>query len=217
MRKKLILYDLDGTLVDTGRDIAQAMNHLLRQLKRPPLAPREIIRAVGIGVRELASRCLKTDDPKTLDKAVAIYRAYYAEHLLDKSSPYPGVLEALEFFKERKQVVLTNKPNPYSRQILEGLGLSSYFAQIIAGDAEYPRKPDPTAILSLMKKWDARAKETLFIGDGPVDVEAGRNAGVDTVIVDHGFSDEKELAASGPALVVENFKALIALARKQGW
>lgn len=214
MIKNLILYDLDGTLVDTSQDIVQAMNHLFGKLGVPPIPPREIVKAVGIGVRELVSRCLKTNDPGTLEKAVSIYRAYYAQHLLDKSRLYPGVAEALEFFKERRQVVLTNKPNPYSREILEGLGVAHYFCEIIAGDTEYPRKPDPTAILSLMEKYGMDRQGTLFVGDSAVDVQAGRNAGVQTIIVRHGFTDFEELLAAKPDLLIDNFKELIALVGK---
>lgn len=217
MKKNLILYDLDGTLVDTSGDIVEAMNHLFRELGAHPLPPREIIKAVGIGVRELVSKCLNTHDPKTLEKAVTIYRAYYAEHLLDKSHLYPGAVEVLEFFKARRQAVLTNKPNPFSRQILEGLKVAHYFSDIVAGDTDYPRKPDPTAIFSLMKKAGVGCDETLFIGDSPIDVEAGRNAEVQTVVVRHGFADEQALDACNPQIMIGSFEELIGLAKKEAW
>ncbi len=215
--KRLFLYDLDGTLVDTKDDITQAANHMLNQMGAAPLSREEVCRFVGVGLKTLVASCLKTQDPKRIEEGSRIYRAFYAHHLLDKSRLYLGAHQTLEYFKDRKQVVITNKPNPFSREILEGLGVAHYFLEIIAGDAEYPRKPDPSAILAVMKESGIPPQEALFIGDSPIDVQTGRNAGVTTVIITHGFSDGAEISVSQPDVMVRNFKELLDLAKRRGW
>ena len=215
--KRLIVYDLDGTLVDTLGDIAAAANHLLRQVGSPELPAREIRRYIGRGVHELVRGCLKSDDPVRLEQGVTIYRAYYAAHLVDQSRLYPGALAVLTHFNARRQAVITNKPNPFSRDILRAVGVEGLFCAIVGGDSEYPKKPHPASIRALMETWGVSPAETLFIGDSPIDIETGRNAGVLTVGVTHGFSDEDELRRAAPEAIVRDFEALLALAKREQW
>ena len=203
--------------MDTRRDIAEAANQMRSQMKMAPLPQEQIIRNVGNGVHELIAGCLQTEDPQRIEAGVKIYRAYYAQHMLDHSRLYPGALDLLNRFRDRKQAVITNKPNPYSREILAGLGVAGYFREIIAGNSEYPKKPDPSALVSLMEKNNVSAEQTLFIGDSAVDVETGRSAKVLTVVIRHGFSDEAEIRDAAPDQVVDNFKQLIKLAQSSGW
>ena len=114
-------------------------------------------------------------------------------------------------------MVITNKPNPYSRAILEGLGVASFFSDIIGGDSEYPKKPDPAALVAVMGQAGITVHEVLFIGDSPVDIEAGRRAGVLTIAVAHGLSDERELQAASPDVAVRDFAELLQLAQRHGW
>ena len=215
--KQLIIYDLDGTLVDTLEDITQAANHMLRQLQAPRLSSHEIRRFIGSGVQELVRRCLKTDDPQRIEQGIMMYRTYYALHMLDSSALYPGAQEVLDYFRPRHQAVITNKPNPYSRQILTALGVANYFLEIVAGDSMYPRKPDPTATLAIMKCQGIRPEDTLLVGDSPIDIETGRNAGVMTVGIIHGFSEREELASATPDTIVANFEELLHHAKQYGW
>ena len=215
--KRLILYDLDGTLVDTRKDIVQATNHMRTQMGLAPLGDSEICRCVGLGLRQLVQSCLMTEDPGQTEEGMRVYRAYYTQHLLDHTVLYPGVREALEFFRPRSQAVVTNKPNPYSRQILEALGVAGYFFEIIAGDSEFAKKPDPEALLAIMQRQGTPARETVFVGDSPIDVETGARAGVFTVGVTHGFSDEAELKSAGPDHIVNGFGELLEFARREGW
>ncbi len=215
--RQLIIYDLDGTLVDTRKDIVQAANQMLKEMGASPLSEQEIIPTVGRGLRHLVGGCVKSEDPGRIEQGMKIYRAYYAQHLLDYSRLYPGAREVLEHFKGRKQAVVTNKPNPYSRDILIGLGVADYFVEIIGGESEYPKKPAPEALISLMEKNRARPMETLFVGDSPIDIEAGRRAGVLTVVVSHGFAGTQEVAAAQPDLVVDSFKDFLKLAVAHGW
>ena len=123
----------------------------------------------------------------------------------------------LEHFKRRKQAVITNKPNPYSREILSRLGLDGYFLEIVAGDSEYPKKPDPTSLLAIMSREEIRPAETLVIGDSPIDVQMGREVGAFTVAVTHGFGEIGELTAAEPHVLVANFDELLELAKRLEW
>lgn len=215
---RLIVYDLDGTLVDTQDDIAASANHMLRQLGRPSIDVAQVRQGVGHGMAHLVGQCLGADDPALIAEGMRIYRAHYAEHMLDQSRLYPVAVEVLEHFKGRRQAVLTNKPNPYSRDLLRGLGVDRYFAEIIGGgDGGLPKKPDPTALLGLMERAEAAPGETLFIGDSPVDVQTGRRAGVLTVAVAHGFCDAEDVLDSGPDRFAGDFGVLLALALGEGW
>ena len=215
--KRLIMYDLDGTLVDTLQDITEAANHLLDHFGLPRRSSMEIRGFIGGGVEELIRRCLGTDDPVRLEEGIAIYRAHYRQHLLDHSRLYPDAQRLLEYFKSRRQAVITNKPNPYSTDILRSLGVAEYFFAIIGGNSGFAIKPDPESMMALMQREQVSPPQTLFIGDSPVDVEAGRRAGTMTVTVTHGFSDEPELRAASPDLIVRGFNELLAVAQQHQW
>lgn len=215
--KRLIIYDLDGTLVDTLEDLAAAVNEMLRLCQAPPLALSEVRRCVGRGVRELVRRALKTDEAKRLDDGIQVFQAYYERHLLDHTRLYPGAREILEHFKDRRQAVLTNKPNPFSRDIVEALGVAPYLFELVAGDAGFPKKPDPSAVHALMRVAEVSPDETLMVGDSPIDVETARNAGVEAVCLLHGLSDEAELSAASPDVLVRDFAELLALVKARRW
>lgn len=190
---------------------------MLAKMGEPPLPADRIVPLVGRGLRQLVTDCLKTEDPRRIQQGIRVFRPYYAQHLLDHSRLYPGARELLEYFKDHKQAVLTNKPNPFSRQILTGLGVADFFSEIIAGDSELPKKPDPTALLSFLSRQGVQAPEALFIGDSVIDVETGRNSGVETVIVLQGFADESQIRASKPELTVRNLEQLKGLAEVRNW
>jgi 2-phosphoglycolate phosphatase len=214
---RLVIYDLDGTLVDTKDDIVQATNSMLSQLNLPSLPAPKICRSVGRGLAQLVKDCLGTQDPRQIEEGMRLFRRYYGAHLLDHTQLYPGVREVLGYFSARQQAVITNKPDPFSREILNGLGVAGYFCQIIAGDADFPKKPDPTAVLAIMRRSEARSEETLLVGDSAVDIDTGRRAGVFTVGVDQGFAEDGELAAAQPDVLVRDFRELLAQARQRGW
>ena len=208
---------MDGTLVDTKEDITRAANAMLAHLGEKPLSVLEVCHFVGSGLRELVRRCLNSDDPERIEKGMEIYRAYYRDHLLDRARLYPYAREVLEHFKSRRQAVVTNKPNPYPRDLLAGLGVAGYFIEIVAGDSGWGRKPDPTAVLSIMQKVGVSTEGTLLVGDSPIDVQTGRNAGIFTVGVAHGFVEAAELKASSPDLMVGDLKEFLETARRLAW
>lgn len=215
--KRLLLYDLDGTLVDTRDDIARAINHMLAALSQPVLAVREIERLVGRGIERLIRDALGSDEPDRIREGVRLFADYYRQHLTESSAVYPGAVAALDLFRGATQVVLTNKSNPFTEELLERLGLRRHFAHVIAGNSGYPKKPDPAAVHWLLARCGVTPQEALLIGDSPIDVQTGRNAGIDTVILTHGFADAQTLHADGPVLLASGFGELIALARRRGW
>jgi phosphoglycolate phosphatase len=216
-KKRLIIYDLDGTLVDTLEDIVRSANHMLQAMGAPLLSRDQVRRLVGRGMHQLVGDCLGTDDPQRIEDGLAVYRAHYAEHLLDHSCLYPGARELLDHFKDRRQAVITNKPDPYSTTILQQLQVAQYFCRIVAGDAEFSRKPDPAAVLALMRQAQVSAGETIFIGDSAIDVETGRGAGVLTIAVSHRLGDLDELKAARPDVLVEDLSGVLDRAQHEGW
>ena len=215
--KKLILYDLDGTIVDTRQDIIKSVRYALETLKGPELTDDEIKDCVGTGLHALIKQVFRTEDEKLADRGSKLYREHYKKHMLDHTHLYTGAREFLEYFKDRKQAVITNKPNPFSSQILEALGVAHYFIAILAGDNGLPFKPDPAAIHHLMEATGATEEETLFVGDSPIDIQAARNAGVEVVTLSHGFASEATLREAKPDHIVHNFDELLRLAQEKGW
>lgn len=210
--KRLLIYDLDGTLVDTSRDLTQSANHLRSQFGLPPLATAAVVQLVGRGMDRLVAGCLNTDEPDAIARGIDIYRAHYAQHLLDHSRLYPSAETLLQRFHDRIQSVITNKPEGLSCAILTGLGIADYFADIIGGDSGYPKKPDPASLQAVLAKHRVPPQEAVFIGDSDVDVRTGRQIGVETVLVDHGFADEEQRRASQADVRVKNFDELLKLA-----
>lgn len=217
MQKKIIFYDLDGTLVDTRADIANAANHMLETMGRPTLTQREVEKYVGKGLYYLIEGCLQTTEKKVVEKGAKIYRDHYAAHMKDNSPLYPGALETLERFKKSIQAVVTNKPDPFSKDLLNHLKVDQFFVSIIPGNSKYPKKPDPTAVLELLEKHQVAPSDALFVGDGLIDLETGRNASVETVLLSHGFSTEEELAVGKPDYLVPDFEAFLKLSHEKGW
>lgn len=215
--KKLLIYDLDGTLVDTREDIVRSVLYMQEEMNVPPMSHEEIQAHVGRGLYPLMSGTLRTNDKKLLEKGGKIYRNYYSRHMLDHSVLYPEARNFLEKYKDRKQAVVTNKPNPFSEEILIHLGVADYFVKIVAGDDEHPKKPDPSAVLSLLEKERIPKENALFIGDSLIDLETARNSGIDIAIISHGFGREDELKSAAPNLLVKDFTHLREEMEKRNW
>ena len=215
--KRLIIYDLDGTLVDTREDITSSVQHMLKEMGAAPMAPQEIQRYVGRGLHHLVASALKSRKRQDIQRGAEIYRDYYAQHMMDHSRLYEGALDLLKFFEDRKQAVITNKPNPFTEDLLGLLGVSQYFTAIVAGDSEFPKKPDPSALRAILKREKIKAAEALFIGDSVIDIETARNAGVEIAVVLHGFSGEDELKSASPDLIARDFGELQAALPSKGW
>ena len=215
--KSLLVYDLDGTLVDTADDIVCSANHMLRELGHAELSSSEIEGYVGHGLHHLLGECLKSKDEKLIERGAKIYRSFYAEHMMDHSVLFPGAEIFLETFKNRFQAVVTNKPNPYATEMLKSLRVASYFTEILGGNSGFPYKPDPAALLHLIGKHKISKKETVYIGDSAIDIEMARKADVEVIVLTHGFAKEQALRASRPDGIFHHFTELLAHAKECAW
>jgi phosphoglycolate phosphatase len=204
----LVVFDLDGTLADTKKDLALSVNAMREYMGLSPLPLEAVTSYVGHGVTVLIKRALGDNAPDDeVEKGLAFFLDYYARHLLDNTFAYPGVREALEDLGDRKLAILTNKPTRFSREIIAGLGLAPYFFEVYGGDSFPLKKPHPMGINTLMSRLSIPAEKTLMVGDSDTDVITGRNAGVWTCGVTYGFGPQA-LEDAGPDLLLENLRDL---------
>lgn len=189
-RPRLVVFDLDGTLIDSAQDLATALNETLLGVSPAtrPLPLGQVRSFVGEGARRLVARGLEAAGVDVdRDEAVRLFMENYSAHLLDTTRFYPGIEALLEALADRRLAVLTNKPGAFSRKILAGLGASHRFFRVVGGD-ESPRKPDPGGLLSLAEEAGVAVSETVLVGDSAIDVRTGRAAGVTVVGVTWGLA-----------------------------
>ena len=191
MRKyKLILFDFDGTLVDTAPDISLHANSILNEFGLPVHAVSEIKKAVGRGVHELFKDLEPRfkEEPELLEKTVVSFKRRYWDLPVIHTKPYPGVVEMLSgplgFFRK---AIVTNKPHDLTQKILDKLSLSGYFEMVIGLDLAYPPKPDPAAVRHVLEALKAAPADALYIGDSKIDGQTCKNAGIDFAWVDYGY------------------------------
>lgn len=185
----LIVFDLDGTLVDSRRDLANAANALVRELGGSPLPEPQVGDMVGEGAAVLVERVLTASglDPATAG-ALARFLELYDERLLEYTRPYAGIVDALRALRDRSTLaVLTNKPQAATDRLLTGLGLRDYFDEVIGGDTPLGRKPDPAGLNAIARRTKAALASTTLVGDSPIDLATARNAGCGIVLVRYGF------------------------------
>jgi phosphoglycolate phosphatase len=189
MNAALVVFDLDGTLVDSSVDLANAVNALLRDLGAAAISTVDVTAMVGEGAavlvrRALSARGLDPATPGALDR----FLAHYDPHLLDNTKPYPGIVETLEGLSRHVALaVLTNKPAHATELMLRGLGLRRYFRDVIGGDTSWGRKPAPAGLLHLCEGAGVEPADTLVVGDSAVDLATARNAGTRICLARYGF------------------------------
>ena len=211
MKRQVLIFDLDGTLIDSQRDLATGINLMRRHYGLSPLPVETITGFVGEGVRNLVTRSLQ-DAPCAVDleAAVRLNSAYYRQHIHDETTLYPGVRDGLDQLARAGHVLalLSNKPGPASREILRHFEIEALFASIIGGDSGIPLKPDPEAVFVILRAVNGTPANTWMIGDNHTDIAAAHRASIHSIFVTYGFGT---LRAETPERTVADFDAVIRL------
>jgi len=220
---QLVIFDLDGTLIDSRLDLVHSVNAALQHIGRPALPDDLIASYVGDGAPILIQRALGGEqvDEAIVRKGLEFFLSYYREHKLDHTTVYPGIAEALTAIAQassvaigngtpRKLAVLTNKPVNPSRAIVEALGLGKFFAQVYGGNSFATKKPEPEGALKLLAEYGVSAEHAVIVGDSHTDIETGRNAGMWTIGVTYGFAPQT-LDEASPDVIVDHPRELAAV------
>jgi phosphoglycolate phosphatase len=203
---KLVIFDLDGTLVDTGRDITNALNHALNFYGLKSLSLEETIMMIGEGITRLIEKVLGQEKSGKRDLVVQKFIDYYAEHLTDFSKVYPGVRETLERLHGYKKAVISNKREFLSTRLLDKLGLLEFFAMVVGSDTTPERKPSAMPIMHVLTTLGVHPDEAAIVGDSNFDIEAGEKAGIQTIAVTYGYRDKHYL--SDADFMIDSFREL---------
>lgn len=206
---KAIVFDLDGTLVDSRADLADAVNHALTSSGQPEQTEEEIIPHVGNGMRVLLSEVFGPVPDETLEKGISTFVEYYEAHCLDNTALYDGVKEALRDLSQTARLaVVTNKPVRFTNKILEGLGVRSQLMSVIGGDSLAERKPHPAPVLKALNEMGASPLTALMVGDGVQDVMAGQAAGLQTCVARYGFGFNADVLHLKPTFTIDFFEQI---------
>lgn len=190
----LVLCDLDGTLIDSRRDLAAGVNLMRKHCGLPPLAVETVTKLIGNGVRVLVRRALPEMKDADMGEVFAFFRKSYRENMFRSTVLYPTVLEGLSKISRKGcRIGLTsNKPEDACREILEHFEISKFFSIILGGESAHPLKPDPASLIAALRETNSLPKKSWIIGDNYTDLEAGRRAGMKRCFARYGFGDIKD-------------------------
>jgi phosphoglycolate phosphatase len=212
MTIKLIMFDLDGTLVDTAQDITNALNFALEPYDIRVLTVEDTIKLIGEGVSRLVEKVLPMEKMHLQNDVMSRFIEYYSEHLIENSKEYPYVKETLENLTIVKKAVISNKKEDLSKRLLEELGLSEYFDLIIGSDTAGKRKPSPVPVLYAVTKLGLSPEDSVIVGDSNYDMEAGKKAGVKTIAVTYGYRPRENLLEADH--IIDDIRELVPLVQK---
>ena len=204
MQIDLIIFDLDGTLINSKEDIANSVNYMLSELGLNRLKNETIYSYVGKGVPRLVERALSKANLEKFDKALSLFKEHYSEHLMDITTLYPNVIDTLNHYKSKKKAVVTNKDERYTFPILNALDISDYFEVVLCGDSMNNKKPHPEPINSVIDKLKIDKRQSVIVGDGNADITAGKNAEIFTCGVTYGFGSKEELESANADIIIED-------------
>jgi phosphoglycolate phosphatase len=212
---KLLLFDLDGTLIDSKTDLTNSINLMLADLGRRPLDEATVGGFVGDGVRVLVHRCLTASDPNHQPpeealhaKGIELMHSHYADEMFKTTQLYPGVAETLAFFGDKLKAVVTSKEVRFTKIILDRFEIARYFDAIVGGDTTPARKPDPRPVIEAMRLLGGSAGDAVMIGDSENDINAGRGAGTRTCAATFGFRTGEQLRRTNPDVIIDRFDQL---------
>lgn len=207
---RLIIFDLDGTLLNTSFTIQSAINESLKKFSLPPLTVEQTKKFVGNGARKLVERAVGKEDKELIEKVYADYSERFANCSNELTSLYDGAAKALQNFKAHGILlaIVTNKPKGATRRVYGEFLANFGFSEVLCQTESTPLKPNPTSTLQIMRDFGLKPKECLFVGDGETDVQTAANAGINCVSVLWGFRTEEQLKAAGAKVFANDFKEL---------
>ncbi len=210
MKLKAVLFDLDGTLIDSKKDIAAAANAARLHFGMVPLDLETLVGYIGWGVEHLNKKALGTEDPAILAEGLKVLGDHYKVHCVDQTIVFPGTRELLESLVSRgiKLGLVSNKPHELTQLTLQKLGLFHFFTAVLGADATQNKKPNPDPLLKVLKKLGVTQEEAVMIGDSSVDLEAARAAGLRVGLVAHGFVPKEKLVSLHPDWLVDSLNQL---------
>jgi phosphoglycolate phosphatase len=209
---RALLFDLDGTLIDSKLDLVNSVNFMLHEMQRDVLPLATVASYIGHGAPRLVADVLGPDAAEADRKrGLEIFLAHYSKHNLDATRAYPGVVEGLEALQDRPMAVLTNKPKKMSVEILEALGLLKYFRGVYGGDSFEKKKPDPAGAQAILKDLDAQPHEAAMGGVSDVDIQTARNTGMLAIALNYGFG-QHDRSAHPADLYVDSLQEIAAFA-----
>jgi phosphoglycolate phosphatase len=196
------MFDLDGTLADTGQDLANSVNFTRGQFNLGSLAAHSVYRHIGRGVDHLLKHAIPELGQDHFAEVRDIFLRHYEEHLLDQTELYPGIRKVLDDFSNKRRAVVSNKFHRLAVKLLDGLGVANCFDAILGGDSAAEKKPDPALLNAALKQVRLPAARAVMVGDGDIDIEAGKRAGVMTCGVTYGLGDKNDLMAAKPDVLI---------------
>lgn len=205
---KLVVFDLDGTLVDSKYDLTNSVNFVRNSYDYNPLPVDKVASYLGSGITALVKATLCELKDGQFDTAVKMFKDNYAKHLTDKTIPYNDVAKMLSNIPQQK-VLLSNKDEKFAKQILDTLNLSQFFTAIYGGDSFKEKKPNPLPIYEIMKKFSLTKDEIVMVGDGTNDILVGKNAGIKTIGVLYGYSSKEQVEKLEPTYIAKNPKEIV--------
>ncbi len=198
----LLIFDLDGTLIESKWDIAESVNLTLSELGLPQRPLEEVFGFVGDGVKKLLRLAVGEQNQASYEDALRVFRGHYLDHCLDRTRFYPGIEAVLSYFVHKSKAVATNKSIEYTNVILNGLG-THHFAYVVGGDNGFGLKPEPGMVLHVMERLNVPKERTVLIGDSTNDINGGHNAGIRVCAVGYGMGNRAKMAACQPEWFIE--------------
>ena len=200
----LIIFDLDGTLVDSRDDIANAVNFTLKKIGLKEKSISEISSYIGTGIEDLIGKSLGNKQEVLLTRALSVFEKYYRKHSTDNSVLYPNVKEILEYFKNKRKVIVTNRNYGFALIALNKLGIYDYFENVVGGDDIGCMKPSSCPLDRSMNRLNTNKEEAIIVGDMDIDIVAGKKAGIITCGVTYGIGKKEDIIKAKPDFIIDD-------------
>ncbi|MBN1547342.1 MAG: HAD-IA family hydrolase [Syntrophaceae bacterium] len=208
LRVELMIFDFDGTLVNTGEDIANSVNYTLTALKLPLLEKEVILTYIGDGVIKLIDRAMGVEGKDRREDGLQIFSDHYDRHMLDHAALYPGVYDVLDYFREKRKIILTNKRLRFAEKMAAALKILPFFEATIGADSTPFIKPDPRIMEMICQQFSIPVEHIIIIGDGVNDVRLAKNTGIFSGCYLNGLGNREELIDLHPDFTFEHFHEL---------